>query len=141
MESKGSSMDDALKQKLAALHARLGDGGVQELAAELLSLVGGAGDAPPPLLDTPWRPAKPVDGCGGSWRRHRGRILAVRQCHADGSRPVWNERAERWYSMRDGALVTDINGTLFFDNEAEAREMAEAAEEGAWTSDTRSAVV
>jgi hypothetical protein len=99
------------------------------------------GDAPPRLPDSPWRAARPIDGCPGSFRQYRGVVLIVRRSHLTADRPGCYERLGRWYASVDGAGVLDCHGRQYFADEAEARAVAEAVEEGPPVFDGHSYVV
>jgi hypothetical protein len=123
-----AEIDDATQARLALLRERLGDDSLRALAGAMFDLVGDDPvDAASPLPDTPWRPAKPVDGCPASWRRHRGRMLVVRACHADPALPRGARRG--WYGTADGALIMGPGFRVFSFAEEAARRVAEAIED------------
>lgn len=83
-----------------------------------------------PLPDTDWQPAKPIDGCPGSWRRRAGHIFIVRQLHVDGSRHLRDGCRQHgpWYATVDGALILWLERHRFY-CEMDAQRAADALEE------------
>jgi hypothetical protein len=138
-----TDLNRAKRERLAKLVRAFGfpppDDALDSVVADVITQAA-PNRAPRPAPDTDWQPAIPIDGQPGSWRRLGGRTLVVRQCRGSPA-PGWVERIYRWYSTADGGVLVDQGGRYFFDDEAEARAVAEVFEEGSPSLDGHSRAI